>query len=106
MNKLDFSVSLRAKGLSSEDIKKKMEDKGFEDSEIQYYLKKSDEIFLNQSIHYKRLKPKGKSKNVIKMVALGLSFMLLISVLFGYVKIGLLGLFILWSIVGLSTYKR
>lgn len=83
-----------------------MEEQGFEDSEIQYYLKKSDEIFLNQSIHYKGLKPKGKSKNILKMIALGFSFMLLVSVLLGYVKIGLLGLFILWSIVGLSTYKR
>ena len=99
-------MSLRAKGLSSGDIKKKMEEKGFEDYEIQYYLKKSDEIFLNQSIHYKGLKPKGKSKNILKMIALGFSFMLLVSVLLGYVKIGLLGLFILWSIVGLSTYKR
>lgn len=99
-------MSLRAKGLSSGDIKKKMEEQGFEDSEIQYYLKKSDEIFLNQSIHYKGLKPKGKSKNILKMIALGFSFMLLVSVLLGYVKIGLLGLFILWSIVGLSTYKR
>ncbi|SNZ00362.1 hypothetical protein [Flagellimonas pacifica] len=106
MNKLDYSVSLRAKGLGSEDIKKKMEEKGFEDSEIQYYLKKSDEIFLNQSIHYKGLKPKGKSKNIIKTIALAFSFILLISVLLGYVKIGLLGLVILWGIVGFSTSKR
>ncbi|MBC30726.1 MAG: hypothetical protein CMH48_07750 [Muricauda sp.] len=66
MNKLDYSISLRAKGLSSEDIKKKMEEKGFADSEIQYYLKKSDEIFLNQSINYKGLSPRGKTRTELK----------------------------------------
>ena len=83
-----------------------MEEQGFEDAEIQYYLKKSDEIFLNQSINYKGLKPKGKSKNVIKTIALVFSFILLISVFLGYVKIGVLGLVILWSMVSFSTYKR
>lgn len=83
-----------------------MKEKGFEDSEIQYYLKKSDEIFLNQSINYKGLKPKGKSKNVIRTIALALTFLLLLSVLLGYAKIGILGLVILWSMVSFSTYKR
>ncbi|MEM1337546.1 MAG: hypothetical protein AAGF96_07340 [Bacteroidota bacterium] len=106
MNKLDYSVSLRAKGLASEDIKIKMKENGFEDSEIQYYLKKSDEIFLNQSIHYKGLRPKGKNKNSMKMIALGLSLILLVGVFFGYAKIGLLGLFIVWSLVGYGSYKR
>ena len=106
MNKLDYSVSLRAKGLGSEEIKKIMEEKGFEDSEIQYYLKKSDEIFLNQSIHYKGLKSRGKNKNSMKMIALVLSLILLVGVFFGYAKIGLLGLLVVWSLVGYSSYKR
>ena len=106
MNKLDFSVSLWAKGLSSEEVESKMKEKGFEDSEIQYYLKKSEEIFLNQSINYKGLKSKGKSKNIIRTIALVLTFILLIGVLLGYVKIGILGLVILWGMVSLSTYKR
>ncbi len=106
MNKLDYSVSLRAKGLRSEDIKKKMEEKGFDESEIQYYLKKSDEIFLNQSIHYKGFKPKGKGNKHLKMIALGLSLLLLISVLLGYARMGLLGLFIVWGLVGYSSYRR
>ncbi|GGG54907.1 hypothetical protein GCM10011414_25950 [Croceivirga lutea] len=103
MNKLDYSVSLRAKGLGSEDIKNKMKEKGFDDSEIQYYLKKSDEIFLKQSINYKGLRP--KRKNSMKMIALGLSLILLVSVFFGYAKIGLLGLFIVWSLVGYTSYR-
>ena len=106
MNKLDYSISLRAKGLGSEDIKKKMEEKGFADSEIQYYLKKSDEIFLNQSIRYKGLKSKGTNKNTLKMISLALTLLLLLSVLFGFVKIGLLGLVILWGIVGFITRRK
>lgn len=91
MNKLDFSILLRVKGLDIVDIKKKMKEKGFEDSEIQYYLK----IFLNQSIHYKGLKSKGKNKNGIKMIALALSLVLLVGVFFGFATIGLVGLFII-----------
>ncbi|MGW9685086.1 hypothetical protein [Flagellimonas sp. 2504JD1-5] len=106
MNKLDYSISLRAKGLGSEEIKKRMEEKGFADSEIQYYLKKSDEIFLNQSIHYKGLKSKGSNKNTLNMISLALTLLLLLSVFFGYVKIGLLGLIILWSIVGFVTRRK
>jgi len=40
MNKLDYCIALREKGLVSDDIKKKMKENGFEESEIQYYLKK------------------------------------------------------------------
>ncbi|WP_422858240.1 hypothetical protein ACOKFD_12565 [Flagellimonas sp. S174] len=106
MNKLDYCVSLRAKGFDSKDMRKKMKENGFEESEMQYYLKKSDEIFLNQSIHYRGLKSKGKKKNSLKMIGLGLSLILLVGVIFGYVRIGLLGLFIVWSLVGYSSYKR
>lgn len=106
MNKLDYSVSLRAKGLSSEDIKKKMEEKGFADSEIQYYLKKSDEIFLNQSINYKGLKSKRTNKSTLKIISLVLTLLLLLSVLLGFVRIGILGLIILWGIVGFVTSRK
>lgn len=106
MNKLDFSILLRVKGLDTVDIKKKMKEKEFEDSEIQYYLKRSDEIFLNQSIHYKGLKSKGKNKNGIKMIALALILVLLVGVFFGFATIGLVGLFIIWSLVRSSSYRR
>lgn len=105
MNKLDFSISLREKGLDSRAIKKKMKENGFEDSEIQYYLKKSDEIFLNQFIQYKTSKSK-KNNRSLKMITLLLSLLLLSGVFFGYATIGLIGLFIMWSLVGYSTYKR
>ena len=39
MNKLDYSISLREKGFASGDIKKRMKEKAFEESEIQHYLK-------------------------------------------------------------------
>ena len=105
MNKLDYSISLRAKGLGSEEIKKKIEEKGFADSEIPYYLKKSDEIFLNQSIHYKGLKSKGRFRNILNTISLALTLLLLLSVFLGYVKIGLLGLVFLWSIVGFVSRR-
>ena len=106
MNKLDYSISLREKGLASDDIKKKMKEKGFEESQIQYYLKKSDEIFLNQSIYNKRSRTNGKTRNGMKMMGLILSLILLSSVFFGYAKIGLLGLFIVWSLIGYSSYRK
>jgi hypothetical protein len=105
MNKLDYSISLREKGLESDEIKKKMKEKGFEESEIQYYFKKSDEIFLDQSIHYKRTNSKGNLKKGVKMIALALSLILLIGVLYGYATIGFVGLFILWCLVGYSSYR-
>lgn len=106
MNKLDYSISLRAKGLGSAEIKENMEEMGFTDSEIQYYLKKSDEIFLNQSVHYKGLKPKSTNKSTVKTIAIVFTLLLLLSVLFGYVKIGLLGLVFLWGIVGFITSRK
>ncbi|WP_394751266.1 hypothetical protein [Spongiimicrobium salis] len=106
MDKLDYSISLREKGLSSEDIKKKMKEKGFEDSEILYYLKKSDKIFLDHSINYRRSKSSKKYDNGMKMIGLALSLILLIGVFFGYVTIGLLGLFFIWSLIGYSSYRK
>ncbi|WP_282135965.1 hypothetical protein [Seonamhaeicola maritimus] len=106
MNKLDFSISLREKGLASEDIKRKMKENGFEDSEIHYYLKKSDEIFLNQLIEYRRSRSRKNGNNGIKMIILILSLILLIGVFFDYATIGLLGLFIIWSLVGYSSFRK
>ena len=50
MNKLDYCISLREKGLDSIEIKKRLKAEGMEESQIQYYFKKSDNIFLNQLI--------------------------------------------------------
>jgi hypothetical protein len=106
MNKLNYSIWLREKGLDSNDIKKKMKEKGFEESEIQYYLKKSDEIFLKHLIrNNKTSKSKGKLGKGIKMVVLGLSLLLLISAFLGYARIGLIVLFIIWSLVGFSSFR-
>jgi hypothetical protein len=106
MNKLDYSISLREKGLISDAMKEKMKENGFEESEIQYYLKKSDEIFLNNLILNKRSESKRKLNNNMKMILLVLSLILLLSALLGYTKIGLLGLFFIWSVVGYSSYRR
>lgn len=106
MNKLDYSVSLRKKGLSSEEIKKKLKEKDFEEAQIQYYLKKSDEIFLSQSFHNNRSKNNGKTRSGMRMLALVLSLILLASVFFGYARIGLLGLFFVWSLIGFSSYRK
>ena len=106
MNKLEYSISLREKRFASNDIKKKMKEKGFEGSEIQYCLKKSDEIFLNKlNRNNTTSKPKGKLSKSIKMTLLALSLMLLVSAFLGYARIGIIGLFIIWSLVGLNSYR-
>ena len=83
-----------------------MQEKGYKDSEISYYLKKSDEIFLNKLIQKKRRKPGKKRGNIIKVIALVFSLLLLIVVLLGYLRIGVLGLIIVWTIVGYSSYRK
>jgi hypothetical protein len=109
MNKLNYSISLREKGFASNEMKKKMREKGFEDSEILYYLKRSDEIYLNQLIRdNKTSQSKGKLSKGIKIIIiiiLALSLMLLISAFLGYATIGIFGLFIIWSLVGFSSYR-
>lgn len=107
MNKLEYSISLREKGFDSNEMKKKMKEKGFEESEIQYYLKRSDEIFLNRLIRNNKIsKPEGKLGKGVKVLVMLFSLMLLVSAFLGYARIGLLGLFIIWSLVGLSSYRR
>ena len=66
MDKLEYSISVRKKGLISDEIKKKMKEKGFDDAEVQYYLKRSNEIFINQSINYRMSKPGGKYKSALR----------------------------------------
>ncbi len=106
MNKLDYSISLRAKGLSKDEIIKDMTANGFDESEIKYYIKKSDEIHLNQLLSKKQLKSQTKSYRVIKIIALIVSLFLLIAVFYGYATIGLIGLFILWNLVKFSSFRR
>jgi len=106
MNKLDYSVSLRAKGLVTEEIKEKMKEKGFDDSEVEYYLKKSDEVILNRLVTPKKSNSGGMIKNTVKMVVLILSLGLLLLVLLGYARIGLLGLFLVLVLIGYSSFSR
>ncbi|GAA3636856.1 hypothetical protein [Flavivirga jejuensis] len=106
MNKLDYSISLREKGFGSNEIKKRLKEEGLEESQIQYYLKKSDEIFLNQLIHNKKSKSSGKTKKGIKIIVLVLNLLLLFSVFFDYARIGLLGLFVMWSLIGYSSFRK
>lgn len=106
MKKLEYSISLREKGFDANEIKKKMKENGFEESEIDHYLKRSDEIFLNR-LHRnnKTAKPKGKLGKGIKTIVMILSLLLLISAFLGYARIGLIGLFIIWSLVGISSSR-
>lgn len=106
MNKLEYSISLREKGLSSSDIKLKMKEKGFDEAQIQYYLEKSDDIFLNQSARRSKFRSNSKTKNGLKMITLILSLILLSGVFFGYARIGILGLIIVWSLVKYSSYRK
>lgn len=106
MNNLDYSIFLRTKGFSKSEIKEKLFEKGLNEKQVEYYLKKSDEVFLNQTLVNKRYKPDGKTKSSLKIVVLLLSLFLLVIVFFGYARLGLIWLFILWSIIGYSSFRR
>ncbi len=103
-NHLDYSVSLRAKGLSKSEIKEKLVDKGLDEEQINHYLRKSDEVFLNQALG-RKANNTGDGNRTLKIILLILSLFLLIVVFFGYAKIGLLWLIILWSIIGYSSFR-
>lgn len=103
-NKLDYSISLRNEGLSTNEITSKLLENGFSESQIEYYLKRSDEIFLSKSIHYKSQKSKKTSKRGLKTLVLILSLVLLSLVFFGYYGIGLLGLILFWTLIRYSSF--
>ena len=93
MNKLNFSVSLREKGLSKNEITQEMKAKGFDEADIEFYLKKSDEIYINQLLNNKSpSKLKKKSNRFFKTAVLIISLLLLVAVFYGYARIGLIGL--------------
>ncbi len=106
MNKLDFSISLREKGLGKNEMIREMEKNGFDQGEMDFYLKKSDEIYLNQLLNNKQSVGSEKSSRTIKSIALFLSLVLLVGVLLGNVSVGLIGLFVLWSLVKFGLYRR
>lgn len=106
MNNLDYSISLRSKGLSKNEIKNKLFEKGLDETQIDFYLKKSDEIFLNQTLENKKYDNNKKSKSGLKIFILLLSLFLLFLVFFGYAKLGLIWLFILWSLIGYSSFRK
>lgn len=107
MNKLDYSVSLREKGLSKNEITQEMKANGFDEADIEFYLKKSDEIYINQLLNNKSpSKLKRKSNRVFKTAVLIISLLLLVAVFYGYARIGLIGLFVFWSLVKFGSYRR
>ncbi|WP_299129542.1 hypothetical protein [uncultured Winogradskyella sp.] len=106
MNKLDYCVSLRKKGLSKTEIIKEIKAHNFDQSDIEFYLKKSDEIYLNQLLNSKTSHHKKKPNRIFKTIVLIISFLLLIAVFYGYASIGLIGLFIFWSLVKYGSYSR
>lgn len=67
---------------------------GFDESEIKYYLKKSDEIHLNQLLNNKLSESQTKFTRVFKTVILIINLFLLLVVFYGHATIGLIGLFL------------
>jgi hypothetical protein len=106
VNKLDFSLSLRAKGLSKKEIIEQMDANGFDGTEIKYYLKKSDEIYLNQLLNNKQSNESTKSNRTFKSLALIVSLILLVGVFYGYASLGIIGLFILWDLLKYGSYRK
>jgi len=77
-----------------------MKANGFDETDIKFYLKKSDEIYINQLLNNKSpSKLKKKSNRLFKTAVLIISLLLLVAVFYGYARIGLIGLFVFWSLV-------
>lgn len=106
MNKLDFSISLREKGLDKNEMINEMQLNGFEPSEVEFYLKKSDDIYLNQLLNNKQSRRLTKSSRTFRSITLLISLVFLLGVFFGHVSIGLIGLFVFWSLVKFGSYRR
>ena len=71
-----------------------MKANGFDETDIKFYLKKSDEIYINQLLNNKSpSKLKKKSNRFFKTAVLIISLLLLVAVFYGYARIGLIGLF-------------
>ena len=83
-----------------------MKANGFDESDIEFYLKKSDEIYINQLLNNKPSKLKKKSNRFFKTAVLIISLLLLVAVFYGYARIGLIGLFVFWSLVKFGSYRR
>ena len=106
MNHLDYSVSLRVKGFSKNEIKQKLFEKGLDEAQVDYYLKKSDEIFLNGT-HSNTKKDHSKTNTyILKIIILALSLFLLCLIFFGYLRVGLIWLLLLWIIISFSALRR
>jgi len=106
VNKLDFSIALREKGLGKNEMIKEMKKSGFNQSEINFYLKKSDEIYLNQLLNNKQSGQSTKSSQTFKSIILLISLDLLAAVFLGYASIGLIGLFVFWSLIKFGSFRR
>lgn len=85
---------------------KEMLAKGFDQSEIEDYLKKSDEIFLNQLLKGKKSKSRTTINRGLKTFMLLMSLGLLVAIFYGYATVGLIGLFIFWSLIKYGSYRK
>ncbi|AGC78022.1 hypothetical protein LX97_03112 [Nonlabens dokdonensis] len=106
MSQLNDIVSQRKKGLSSSEIRQKLEEDGVEEAQIQFYLQKSDELFFNQMMSPKKTETASTNNatKVIKIITLILCLLLLISIFLGYITTGLLGLLIIWILIRYSSF--
>lgn len=106
MSHLNDIVSLRKQGLSSSEIRTKLKEDGVEESQIQYYLQKSDELFYNQMTKSKKNETTStnNTNKVLKIIVLILCLLLLISIFLGYITTGLLGLLVIWILIRFSSF--
>lgn len=79
---------------------------GFDENDIKYYLKKSDDIYLNQLLSNKKTEEPTKSNRTLKFITLILCLVLLVGIFYGYLSVGLIGLFILWHLIKSGSYRR
>jgi hypothetical protein len=88
MTKLEYCISLRKKGLTSDEIFDRMLKEGFEEQEILDMIGKADKVILNQRYINEDNPKKRKLKNTLKLIILILSLFILIGAFLGYIQIG------------------
>lgn len=103
---LEYCIASRKSGLDSDAIRSDLETKGLKESEIKKLIRESDRIFLENLASFKPNNKSPRAKNLVKMAAL-LGILLLLAFSFlGYIRIGLLLLFVMWSCIGMLRFIR
>ena len=94
---LEYCISLRDKGYTSEQLKLILTEKGLSNSDVAILLKESDNIYLYLLIDKYSKTRKKKSGIALKTVVLFVSLFFLMTIFFGHARIGIIFLILFWA---------